>query len=339
MAVGDRTVVNAAIREIGFPFTDEIKLLGVTIDHALNCLETIHNKTVEKIKGVIGFWQRFRLSLPGRLGIAKTLCLSQINYVGCFISPSQDQLREMKNAINKFVLGSLNISNERLTLPVKMGGLGFPEISDFIVAQQTVWFKRVNISTRDNWRVDLATIGEGNVLSLSINNIDRRRHPILYNITESFTKFLTEFNLTNDNYKNSFLLNYPVIRRSRRDNGKLSVQAFYQVPLIPTNILARIKFSDVFSGNNMKMLWEINRDCEINLNLLTYMRVGAACTNHVNSLPRNRISDGSALSLGNFFNSFKKGSKSIRRILMRRNLYKCSVEKRNHVRAFYRVVQ
>ena len=31
------------------------------------------------------FWERFNLSLPGRLTIMKTSLISQLNYVGCFL--------------------------------------------------------------------------------------------------------------------------------------------------------------------------------------------------------------------------------------------------------------
>jgi hypothetical protein len=74
--------------DINLAFTNSIKLLGVDIDNKLQFLNVIHDKTIEKINNTVRFWSRFYLSLPGRINIVKTMCLSQISYVGCIITPS-----------------------------------------------------------------------------------------------------------------------------------------------------------------------------------------------------------------------------------------------------------
>ena len=105
LAVGDRSAVTQEILSIGIPFVEKVTILGLEIDHELAFLGNIHVKTVEKIRQTANFWSRFKLSLPGRIGIAKGLMLSQINYFGCIITPSQDQIREMQNIMDNFIVG------------------------------------------------------------------------------------------------------------------------------------------------------------------------------------------------------------------------------------------
>jgi hypothetical protein len=66
------------------------------------------------------------------------MCLSQINYIGCIISPNQEQLGRIISCMEKFVKGKLSVSQERLYRKISMGGLGLIEVSTFIKAQQTV---------------------------------------------------------------------------------------------------------------------------------------------------------------------------------------------------------
>jgi exonuclease III len=338
MAVGDRTVVNQQIMELGFPFTDELTLLGVKINHDLSCLELMHEKTVEKIARTVSFWSRFNLSLPGRISIAKTLCLSQINYIGCIVTPTEAQLNSMSDCIAKFVTGKLNISRERLHLPVSEGGLGFPCLIDFIVAQQAVWVKRAHISTRDNWRYNMKILCNGNCLTLTTEKVDKHLNPILHNIAVSFKKFQSEFYSLNDNYKQAFILDNPLIKRSRFDNLGLNKQFFQQQPTLDFTVLASLKFRDIYDNNGMKTLWELNRDFNLNLNLLTYMRLGAACTNYNNLMLRNRTNSGTSVSLHSFFMGFKKGSKQLRKILLTSKVEKKPVSTRNHTKTYFRLI-
>ena len=80
------------IRGLGFSIVDRIPLLGITIDRELHCLATVHNLTIQKIFSIINFWNCFRLTLPGRIAVAKTLLYSQIGYLGCIFTPIKEQI-------------------------------------------------------------------------------------------------------------------------------------------------------------------------------------------------------------------------------------------------------
>ena len=84
-----------------------------------NCWDNF-DITIKKMKNVANFWTKFKLSLPGRIAVANTYLISQINHIGCFLTPSDFQLSEMKKIIDSFCIGSLNVSSERRYLPAKM---------------------------------------------------------------------------------------------------------------------------------------------------------------------------------------------------------------------------
>ena len=66
------------------------------------------------------YWNRFNLSLPGRIKMSNTFLLSLINHLGCFIMPQEDQIDKMQKIIDNFCVGTLNCAKGRLyTFPKK----------------------------------------------------------------------------------------------------------------------------------------------------------------------------------------------------------------------------
>ncbi len=62
-----------------------------------------------KIDNLIRFWERFFLSLPGKITVYKTFLLSQINYVAAALSPSDEILNSLKRKMELFVTKGLSI--------------------------------------------------------------------------------------------------------------------------------------------------------------------------------------------------------------------------------------
>jgi hypothetical protein len=339
MPVGNKNAFTAEMVNVGFPVTNSIHLLGLDINDDLSSLSIAHAKTIEKIRKTISFWHRLRLSLPGRLNIAKTLLLGQINYLGCILTPTVQQYRELKNLIYTFIQGSTNISLQRVVDSPDRGGLGMIDIESFVKSQQVNWAKRAQLCTKDNWRYDLKRSCNGTIWSLSKTNIDVTNNPILYNIACSFEALRWAYDSVNDNFRESFLLNNPSITRERRDNRLLNMQFFRQVPPLDTSVVAKFKFKDFFGDLGMKSLAEINASLNIPLNLATYMRIGTALTNYFQRLNRNRITDGTSIGLDFYLCRFKKGSKPIRKIFADSTKIKqkkiCEIP---HIKSFYRLI-
>ena len=90
--------------------------------------------------------------------------------------------------------------------------------------------------------------------------------------------------------------------------------------------------------DGMLPLAEINRTSIPTLNLISYLRLGEACTNFLRRLGHNRVSDGSSLHISTFLNNFKNGSKPIRNVLDQSSK-KTPVRERTHIRTFLRLAE
>jgi exonuclease III len=326
--------------DAGFLVTNSIKLLGLEIDSKLNCLETVHEKTLEKIKNVINFWSRFWLSLPGRINIFKTLCLSQINYIGCIIGPTDEQLNKIVDMLEKFVKGTLSVSKDRLYASVKVGGLGLINIKSFIQAQQCLWVKRTFESASDNWREDLYHLTYGNPAVLDPVLIDKDKHPIISNIAVSFKQFKTIFLNRNENIRKSNLLFNPLIKRGHNDNGHLDLNFFRQIPVIEAEKLARIRFLDVFKDQPVSYM-NLNENPALNItfNFLTYLRLTGACRLYLDRRKIDANNDGTCISIIDFFKGFKKGSGSVRKILCKDSSRILNIGKNPVITSFIRICE
>ena len=316
MYIGSDGPAPRFLTDYDFKLVDSITILGMKIDKKLETLQDCHLATVQKVTKIINFWDRFFLSLPGRLNIAKTLILSQVSYLGCIVTPKADTLKTLKHLINKFIVGGLNVAKDRICRPAEIGGLGMIDIDEFLVAQQIMWFKRAYISTRDNWRVDLKKIGHGNVLTVGKADVIDARFPIFTFLSESFEKFLKAFNKTNDNFSRSLLLNNPSITISQ-NNKRLLNMAFFtnHIPAIDTHLVCKISIENISQNNRLLSIDEITANTGINLNLILYLRLQTAFHTSQNMRRADRASDGSAISLLAFFKRFRKGSRTIQNVL------------------------
>ena len=265
------------------------------------------------------------------------MILSQLSYLGCIISPDKDQMLRIKNIIDRFVVGKLNIAKDRIYRPPELGGLGMIDIGEFIVSQQVVWIKRTFLSTRDNWRFDLKLICKGNALILGNNDIPASRFPLLSYMAESFGTFLKAFNLTNDNLCKSFLINNPLLKRGRVDNSRLNIGFFSSnIPRLDEQSIVNIKINEISHGGRLLSLDEISLNTGMAFSLATYLRLQESFFASRKLLVRPNNSDGSSLSLSDFFSRFKKGSKNIRKILCNNRCASLKVEDTNNIRTFVR---
>jgi hypothetical protein len=111
MIIGTDTVPDF-VNEAGFARTNELKILGFLITK--NFAEISNNliPAVEKIQSLIRYWDRFRLSLPGRINVAKSLLLSQIGFFATIIPVSEHEVNTLQKLINDLVTGSLQIEKK-----------------------------------------------------------------------------------------------------------------------------------------------------------------------------------------------------------------------------------
>jgi hypothetical protein len=152
MVVSNNNLVPDFVASSGFQIVDVFKMLGFEITKNFEDMQTNFKKPIEKIKRIANFWSRFRLSLMGRINVAKTLMLSQISYIASVITPNNDNLNTLKTVIKNFVCGTLSVSSANFSAGIKEGGLGFPDIEEFICGLQISWLKKCIGSRIDTWR-------------------------------------------------------------------------------------------------------------------------------------------------------------------------------------------
>jgi hypothetical protein len=149
MYIGSDDPAPDYILESGFQVVDKVKILGVEISRKYQDLNTNFNGTIDKITKICRFWERFRLSLPGRINVAKTLMLSQISYVGAIVKPTDEQITTMQTIIDNFILGNMRFSKKFVNISVEKGGLGMIDVKEFVIGLQCSWELQLSRSVVD----------------------------------------------------------------------------------------------------------------------------------------------------------------------------------------------
>jgi hypothetical protein len=151
MILGSEIAIPEFVTDSGFEVVNSVKILGISITKNFADLPQNFLKTEEKISNIKRFWQRFNLSIIGRLNIAKTLMLSQIGYFGSIIMPDPEQVKRLSQSINNFVKGNLNLCKDDICLAVDRGGIGMIDVEEFLCGLQCSWIKKcLNNCTIDN---------------------------------------------------------------------------------------------------------------------------------------------------------------------------------------------
>jgi hypothetical protein len=133
MRIGDTSgEIQEQTENLCFTFVNKIKLLGFSLNNYGNYVADNYDKIIRKVENLIRFWERFCLSLMGKIAIYKSLFMPQINYVATICTPSVDTISDLEKIMEKFVLKGFNIAVNRCYLPIVKGGIGMFKLKDFI---------------------------------------------------------------------------------------------------------------------------------------------------------------------------------------------------------------
>ncbi len=310
MQVGTKTEISPEIASLGFSFVDSIKILGMDIDADISRLDSNFERTAVSIDKSIAYWERYNLTLPGRISVAKSLLVPLLNYLGCFLMPSRNVLKKIQNSIDDFTLGKLNVAKNRITIPLEYGGLGMFKLDDFLRAQQCMWILRAFKSQRDNWRTDLFRITFGNLLIANKLIICNKRHPVLYGLAESYELCRINHDTTDENYEKMFILYNPILYRSVRDKRRIDL-SFLDTVVDPdqNRKLALLKFGDCYDERGLRMRIDLNISLGLNSSILGYTNLGSALNFYKNCQIRNNNSDGTSTRIDISLNIKKPAQK------------------------------
>ena len=118
---GDGERIGADVE--GIKVVDSIEVLGVHIDRKLVNLDINWEKFLRKMINQSNYWKLFRLSISGRVMIAKTYTISQATYLMGALPVNDEILDRMNKVIIEFVNGrEQKIAQERWYKTRKMGG-------------------------------------------------------------------------------------------------------------------------------------------------------------------------------------------------------------------------
>ena len=127
MTRGDGERIGADVE--GIKVVDSIEVLGVHIDRKLVNLDINWEIFFRKIINQSNYWKLFRLSISGRVMIAKTYMISQATYLMGALPVNDEILDRMNKVIIEFVNGrEQKIAQERWYKTRKMGGYGITDM-------------------------------------------------------------------------------------------------------------------------------------------------------------------------------------------------------------------
>jgi hypothetical protein len=287
----------------GFKIVNSIELLGVKISKNLDSIAENFERSKQKIISKISFWDRFRLSLSGRIAVAKTFMIPLINYIGCVLEPDPVILQEIQTLIDNFVSKGLRISKARMYQLPQLGGIGMFELSTFLDSQRFAWIVRAYKFPIDNWRYDLHAVSPlNNVLLVKECDVNVARNPIIGTIVRSFEKIRLSLQKKNiwdsEIFENRDLL-IPVT------NNVLNC-AFFGRELYEgsKNEIRQLKLKECFNGNVLKRCEDFN-NMGIRLTRGQWFRLAGAILSWKNyAQTLEKIYD-PVFSLSNFIASIK----------------------------------
>jgi hypothetical protein len=338
MQVGYKIPISEEIAGLGFNFSDSIHILGMEIDNKLERLDSNFDKTIASLKKCIDYWERYYLTLPGRINVIKSLLFPLVLYLGCFLMPSTAKTKQMQDLLDNFAIGKLNFSKKRITVPQDQGGLGLFDIEKFLTGQEAGWVLKAHKSSRDNWRAKLRAMSYGNVLCTGPNLFSKNYNPILHGLAASYEKVRLSHDQLHSNSIRAFIVNNRLFTRERGDNRLIDF-TYLELDERASHKISNMTAMDFFNVNGLKSRMEILIEFGITVPVPAYIKI-ASCLNHfVRKMQPNNRSNGSSCFFVDEFIPLKNPGKKLRGSLTKKSKEQCDISKAKSVVKFQELTQ
>jgi len=316
MAIGPTFPVPDDIINLGFEIKNEITLLGCSLKNHGLCYDSNAQIIIDKMRNKANFWKRFNLSLPGRITVAKTFLYSQINYLGCILPFTPNEIRNMSDVIENFVAGKLSIAKTRFYQSRAEGGLELMDLNEYLSSQVCSWVRRA-YSMDELWKKELLKFSTGSLFNLRAKNYDKGCHPILHHIALCFEKFIFKFTSVKENYKKIFIFDNPCItfdfnRPHFLQQGFFTGQEWDRYGSIIKN-LTMDKL--ILPDNTIATKENFQLTTGILISDLKFQKLRGLALASVRKFQKIRTEDKKHDTIQNFIMRIKSGSKRIRNIL------------------------
>jgi exonuclease III len=180
---------------LGIKIVSSCKLLGILIDNKSADLDRNWVECSRKIWGLIHYWTNFRLSLTGRIMVAKTFLISQATFYMGIILLDKKKAAEIEKAINKYVCGGLQIAQDRINNRIEQGGLGLIKLEELDTAIKCGWVNRwlKDGNKRDITGSAVFELGNGCLENIDIKLMGRSKLPCMTSIAAAWTLFRKKY--------------------------------------------------------------------------------------------------------------------------------------------------
>ena len=155
------------------------------------------------------FWKKFKMTIFGRLNMAKTFLISQISYIAPVLSLSRKDYNDFDKIILDFIKHDNGfIAEKKVFIPREKGGLGMFKSETFILGLRLGIFKR-SLVNNDTWSecLKIGRVNQNYPFLLDLNHPIFRLNPSAKIIASSLATFLPSFHACAGNALKSPLFN------------------------------------------------------------------------------------------------------------------------------------
>ena len=140
---------------------NKFKILGIWFTNDLKDIININfDIKFREVKILYNIWIKRQITPVGRVSILKSLILSKLTYLWILLpNPPNSILCDIQKSIFEFVWGfKRNRINKKVsTKNIAEGGIGIPDIKNYIMALKLTWIKRILTSTH-KWKTILSKV-------------------------------------------------------------------------------------------------------------------------------------------------------------------------------------
>ena len=122
---------------------DKVKILGVSIDRKLENLNQNWEEKIVKMNRLYNFWNLQKMSIAGRIMVAKTYLMSQVVFLLDTLPIDMGTCDRINTILANFVKGNGRlIAKSRWCVPPELGGYGLIDINVLNTCIKASWINR-----------------------------------------------------------------------------------------------------------------------------------------------------------------------------------------------------
>jgi hypothetical protein len=298
---------------LGIKINQNCKLLGVKINYKVADLDRNWTECLRKIWGLIHYWSKLRLSITGRVMVAKTFLVSQATFLMGIIPLEKKKATEIDKAIGSYASGGMKFAQDRINNRIEQGGLGLIGMEELDTAIKVGW---VNRWLKEGNNVDVTgglvlRLGGGHAENIDLLKLPRSKLPCAESIVRAWSLFRRKYYQNESNIYEARIFNNPEVLSQVGQKIEVTVFRDNRLPLVRNSIQA-LKTIDLLDNTG-----EVKEKVEIEalipgLTRSEFLRLRSEVNWVVRKYKSRWEMRLTAQNIGEFLAGIKKGSKKYR---------------------------